>query len=87
VIRPRGPKENIIAIAVVKAARPSGRSTHASIAVRSQRGSRPRDRREREEEAHDGAREAPPSVASQRLFQKDAQVVLVGRERRPAPRT
>ena len=68
-MRPRGPNEKIIAIAVVNGGETSGSSTARVDRGRSQRG-RPRARRrEREEEAERACPPTPTSVASSRLFQ------------------
>ena len=67
-MRPRGPNEKIIAMAVVKGGETSGSNTAASIAVSSERGSRPRA-------AVNANRKPitvppmPTSSASSRLFQ------------------
>ncbi len=67
-MRPRGPNEKIIAIAVVNGGETSGSSTLASIAVRRARGNRPRaavnaNRKPSSVPAR------PTSAASNRLFQ------------------
>ena len=67
-MRPRGPNEKIIAIAVVNGGETSGSSTLASTTPRSQRGSTPRaavkaNRKPRTVPT------TPTSVASSRLFQ------------------
>ncbi len=80
-MRPRGPNEKIIAIAVVNGGETSGSSTAASIAVSSHRGSRPR--------AAVNANRKPISVpptptsrAEQQAVPERADLVAVGQDRR-----
>ena len=66
---PRGPNEKIIAIAVVNGGETSGRSTAASIAVRSHRGSRPRAAVKAKRKPRN-VPTMPTREPSSRLFQK-----------------
>ena len=80
-MRPRGPNEKIIAIAVVNGGETSGSSTRASIAVSSQRGSRPRAA----VNANRKPSSVPPiptSMREQQAVPERADLVPVGQDRR-----
>ena len=82
-MRPRGPNEKIIAIAVVNGGETSGSSTAASSSVSSQRGSRPRAAVNANRKPSDRAADADQRGEEQAVPER-ADLVPVGQDRREA---